>query len=129
MLSSPEYAVSCVVYHGTQRYYVGIGIQNRTTAAVRLPFEFVTFDKPGYTVFRTDTIGAARDVAGSAGGQFVPTPAPQMPSTTTTTVNGTATTYGNQTQISGTATTTTDQSAQAGPTWATQSGTLWQHDP
>jgi hypothetical protein len=37
-----------------------------------------------------------------------------MASTTTTTVNGTATTYGNQTQISGTATTTTDQSSQAG---------------
>ncbi len=114
MLSSPQYAVSCLVYRGTQRYYVEVGIQNRTSVAIRLPVDFVAFDKPGYTVFRTDTLAAARDVAESAGGQFVPSAPPQMPSTTTTTVNGTATTYGSQTQISGTATTTTDQSAQAG---------------
>ncbi len=114
MLSSPQYVVSCLVYRGTQRYYLEIGIQNKTTAPVHLPFDFVTFNKPGYTVFRTDTLAAARDIAESAGGQFVPSPPPQMPSTTTTTFNASGTTYGNQTYISGTATTTSDQSAQAG---------------
>lgn len=114
MLSSSHYAVSCLVYRGTRRYYVEIGIENKTATPVTVPFEFVTFDKPSYTVFRSDTLAAARDVAESSGGTFQPTPPPQMPSTTTTTVNGTATTYGNQTQISGTATTTTDQSGQAG---------------
>jgi hypothetical protein len=114
VLSSLQYSVSCLVYRGSQRYYIEIGVQNKTSVAVHLPGDSVTFDKPGYTVFRTDTIAAAQDVAESAGGHFVPTAPPQMPSTTTTTINGTATTYGDQTRISGTATTTTDQSSQAG---------------
>lgn len=114
MLASSHYAVSCLVYRGTQRYYVEIGIENKTSAPISIPVDFVAFDKPGYTVFRTDTLAAAQDVAESAGGKFEPTPPPQVPATTTTTVNGTATNYGNQTQISGTATTTTDQSGQAG---------------
>jgi hypothetical protein len=114
MLFSTQYAVSCLVYRGTQRYYVEIGVQNKGSAPLNLPVEFVSFNKPGYTVFRTDTVAAARDVAERAGGQFVPTPPPQMPSTTNSTLNATATTYGNQTQITGTTTTTTDQSGQAG---------------
>ena len=114
MLFSTHYAVSCLVYRGTQRYYVEIGVQNKTPVPLSLPIEFVSFNKPGYTVFRTDAIAAARDVAESVGGQFVPSPPPQMPSTTSTTFNASSTTYGNQTQVSGTATTTTDQSGQAG---------------
>jgi hypothetical protein len=113
-LSSPRYQVTCLVYRGTQRYYVEIGMQNKTSEQLTLLPDFVTFNKPGYTVFRTDTLDAARQSAQAAGIRFVPTPPPQMPSTTNTTINATATTYGNQTQISGTATTTEDQSAQAG---------------
>lgn len=114
MLSSPQYAVSCQVYRGTREYYVEIGVQNKTSIPLDLPVEFVTFNKPGYTVFRTDTLAVAREVAQMTGGQFVPTPPPQMPTTTNTTYNATATMYGSQTQVSGIATTTTDQSAQAG---------------
>jgi hypothetical protein len=113
-LSSTNYQVSCLVYRGTQRYYVEIGIQNKTSEQITLLPDFVTFNKSGYTVFRTDTLDAARQSAQAAGIRFVPTPPPQMPSTTNTTINATATTYGNQTQISGTATTTENQSAQAG---------------
>jgi len=76
--------------------------------------DFITFNKPGYTVSRTDPMAAAREAAAVAGIRFVPTPPPYVAPTTNTSINATATTYGNQTQIAGTATTTTDNSGQAG---------------
>jgi hypothetical protein len=107
--------VSSLVYRGTDRYYVEIAVTSRIPdVAFVVPSDFITFTKPGYTVFRTDTIAAAQEIAADAGVPFVPTPAPQMPSNSTTVFNGSATTYGNNTQISGTATTYNDNSAQAG---------------
>lgn len=113
-LSNGNYDVTCLVYRGTERYYVEISLKNKTAAPIALPIDFVTFDKPGYTVYRTDTMDAAREAASFAGIRFVPTPPPYVPPTTNTTINATATTYGNQTQITGTATTTTNDSGQAG---------------
>jgi hypothetical protein len=113
-LSNSQYDVTCLVYRGTERYYVEISVKNKTAAPVALPMNFVAFDKPGYTVYRTDTMAAARESAAAGGIRFVATPPPYVPPTTNTTINATATTYGDQTQISGTATTTTDNSGQAG---------------
>lgn len=117
MLSSSKYTVSCLVYRGTEYYYVEVAIKNRTPNPVTLSPDFLEFDKPGYTVFRADTAVVASELAGAANSRFIPTPPPQMPpsSRTTTTVNANATTYGGTTQINGTATsTTTDTSGQAG---------------
>jgi hypothetical protein len=113
-LSNDRYSVSCLVYRGTERYYVEIGIKNKTSDSLNISTSFVDFNKPGYTVFRTNTMLAAQEAASVAGLRFAPTAAPYVPPTTNTSINATATTYGNQTQISGTATTTTDYSGQAG---------------
>jgi hypothetical protein len=113
-LSNGNYDVTCLVYRGTERYYVEISIRNKTADPVVVPMDFVAFEKPGYTVYRTDTMDAAREAAAEGGIRFVPTPPPYVPPTTNTSINATATTYGNQTQISGNATTTTDNSGQAG---------------
>jgi len=116
-LASANYDVSCLVYRGTEYYYVEIAIHNRSSNPVTIPGEFVEFSKPGYTVLETNTSVAEAQLASASGQRFIPTPPPQMPpsSTTTTTVNANATTYGNMTQINGTATsTTTDTSGQAG---------------
>lgn len=116
-LSSADYDVSCLVYRGTEYYYVEIAIHNRSSNPVTIPANFLEFSKPGYTVLQTDTSVAETQLASAAGAHFVPVPPPQMPpsSTTTTSINANATTYGNITQINGTATsTTTDTSGQAG---------------
>jgi len=117
VLSSAQYTVSCLVYRGTEYYYVEVAVQNRTSQAVTLSPGFLDFSKPGYTVFAISPNSVVVQLASAAGERFVPTPPPVMPpsSTTTTNVNATATTYGNTTQINGTATsTTTDTSGQAG---------------
>ena len=113
-LSNDKYLVTCLVYRASERYYVEIGVKNKTDDLVNIPADFVTFSKPGYSVYRTDTMMAARQAATAAGLTFVPTRAMYIPPTTNTTINATATTYGDQTQINGTATTTTDYSGQAG---------------
>jgi hypothetical protein len=113
-LSDSQYAISCLVYRGTQNYYVEIGVKNKTGGPIALPMDFVAFDKPGYTVYRTDTMAVAQQAATAAGLRFVATPPPYVPPSTNTTIRATATTYGDQTQITGTATTTTDNSGQAG---------------
>lgn len=117
LLSDAKYSVSCLVYRGTEYYYVEVAIQNRSSENVILPSELVEFTKPGYTMFRANTLAVATELAGASGERFVPTPPPQMPANTTTntTINANATTYGNTTQINGTATSTTyDTSGQAG---------------
>jgi hypothetical protein len=116
MLSSPNYSVSCLVYRGTENYYVEVTIQNRSANPITIPADFVEFTKPGYSVFRANIDDIAKLSAGAANEQFIPNPPPQMParSTTTTRVNATATTNGNTTQVNGTATSTTrDSSGQA----------------
>lgn len=116
-LSNANYDVSCLVYRGTEYYYVEIAFLNRSPSPVTIPADFLEFSKPGYTVFQTDTAVAEGQLASAVGTRFIPTPPPQMPpsSTTTTTINANATTYGNTTQINGTASsTTTDTSGQAG---------------
>ena len=102
--SKGSIGVSCIVYRGTKRYYVEIGVLNQSDAPIALQRGFARFTKPGYTVFQSDTIASAMDVSASVAGPFVPAPPP--PPTTTTTYNATATTYGNTTQVQGTATTT-----------------------
>ena len=111
-----DFSISCIVYKGATRYYVEIGMANASKSDIVIPSDFVSFVKSNYTVFRTNTVAAAQDVAAEYGGTFVPTPPPQMPPQTRTTYSGTATTYGSQTSMSGTATTTPDYSAQAGRT-------------
>ena len=108
-------AVCALVYRGTENYYVEIGITNKSDQQITVPSNFVSFDKPQYTVIRTDTMAVANQLATAANARFIPTPPPYVPpSSTTTTYNGTATTYSNQTQVNGTATTTVDNSGQAG---------------
>jgi len=106
-LEKGPFAVSCMTYRGTKRYYVEIGVMNRSDTRVNLQKEFVSFNKQGYTVLLTDTIASATDVWASVAGEFVPTPPPTKK---TTTYSGTATTLGNSTQVNGTATTTVDNS-------------------
>lgn len=113
-VSNDRFSVSCLVYRGTEHYYVEVKITNRTHDPVFLRTDFIDFDKPGYSLDRTDTIIAAREAAAAGGARFTPTPPPYVPPTYNTTVNATATTYGNETNISGTATTTEDDSGQAG---------------
>jgi hypothetical protein len=114
LLSNERYDVTCLVYRGKQNYYVEISVKNKTAVPIAIPMDFVAFEKPGYTSYRIDTMDVAREAAGVAGVRFVPTPPPYVPPNTNTTINATATTYGDQTQIHGTAATTTDNSGQAG---------------
>jgi hypothetical protein len=102
-LENERYSVSCIVYRGSVHYYVEVAIQNKTSQPVALGPDFVNFNKPGYTAFRTSTIGVAEEIASAANIKFVPTPPPNMGETTT--LNATATTNGNRTEITGTATT------------------------
>ena len=113
-LSNDRVRVSCLVYRGIEHYYVEVKVTNKTSSPVPLPLSFVTFDKPGFTLFRTDTMMAAQEAAVAGGMRFTPIPAPYVPPTYNTTTTATATTYGNQTSISGTSTTTADNSGQAG---------------
>lgn|GEM_PF-1053862 len=113
-ISNARFAVSCIVYRGAQNYYVEVSVKNNTGAPVALPTSFLAFDKPGYSVYRGDTMLAAQQAAGASGQRFVPVPPPYVPPTYNTTINGTATTNGNQTTINGTSTTTPDYSGQAG---------------
>ncbi len=103
-------SVTCMVYRGTKRYYVEVAVMNRSQKPLTLERGFVTFVKPGYSVFVSDTIASAADVWASVAGDFMPTP-PPPPTRATTSYSGTAQTYGNTTQVSGTATTTVDNSA------------------
>jgi hypothetical protein len=109
-LEKGSFSVSCMTYRGIKRYYVEIGIVNRSGAPANLQNGFVSFIKEGYTVLLADTFASANDVWASVGGAFIPTP-PPPPTRSTTTYSGTATTMGNNTQIGGTATTTVDNSA------------------
>ena len=113
-LSSDHFTVSCVVYRGSQLYYVETSVTNKAGEPVSLPLSFVNFDKPGFTLYRTDTMMAAREAAAAGGVRFTPTPAPYVPPTYNSTTNATATTYGNQTNIYANSTTTADTSGQAG---------------
>ena len=113
-LTSGHFVVSCLVYRGTQHYYVEITVANKTGEPVFVPLSFISFDKPGYTLYRTDTMTAAREAAALGGVSFRPIPPPYVPPSYNTTINATASTYGNQTNISETATTTPDYSGQAG---------------
>lgn len=117
VLSEGQYTVTCLVYRGTEYYYVEIGIQNRSSSPVTLSSGFLSFSKPGYSVFGADNRLVASELAHAAGERFIPTPSPRMPerTTTVTTYNANATSYGNTTSVDGTATSTTyDSSGQAG---------------
>jgi hypothetical protein len=89
-------------------------VTNKTAQPVALQPSFISFDKPGYTVYETNTMAVAREAAASGDARYVPTPPTYVPPSYNTTVNATATTYGNQTNISGTETTTSDYSGQVG---------------
>jgi len=90
-LEKGSLAVSCMTYLGTKRYYVEIGIVNRSDAPVNLQNGFVSFTKPGYTVLLTDTIASATDVWTSVSGATPPPPpigpTSTDPRTATTVVN------------------------------------------
>ncbi len=113
-LAKGGFAVSCLAYRGTERYYFEVRVTNDTGNPVPLPLNFINMEKPGYTLDRTDPMIAAREAAAVSGIRLTPTPPPYVPPTYNTTINATATTYGNQTTIDGTATTTADYSGQAG---------------
>lgn len=110
VLEKGPLAVTCLTYRGTKRYYVEVGIVNRSESVVTLQPGFVSFNKPGYSVFLANTIDSATDVWASVAGAFIPTP-PPAPTRSTTTYSGTANTFGNMTNINGTSTTTVDNSA------------------
>jgi len=110
VLETAHFSASCLVYGGTQNYYVEVGILNRSPEDLTISFDSIAFNKPGYTMLRTDTAASASEVAARARGSFTPTPPPKVQGTTTTTINGGATTFANQTNISGVATTVTYQS-------------------
>ncbi|MCX6620582.1 MAG: hypothetical protein NTY38_05810 [Acidobacteria bacterium] len=110
MLDKGAVSVTCMTYRGTKRYYVEVAVMNRSEKPLVLNSNFVTFSKPGYSSFMSNTIASATDVWASVAGAFVPTP-PPPPARATTTYSGTAQSYGNVTQISGTATTSVDNSA------------------
>lgn len=118
VLTKNNFDVSCLVYRGTENYYVEISIQNRSTDSITIPANFLDFSKPGYTVYQVDPNTVVAKLASAEGAQFIPTPPPQVAPiiTTTTNLNANANTYGNTTIIDGTATstTTTDNSSQAG---------------
>ncbi|MCE5307770.1 MAG: hypothetical protein LLG20_09005 [Acidobacteriales bacterium] len=109
-LEKGSFIVSCMTYRGTKRYYVEVGIANRSDTPAKLQKEFVSFIKKNYTVFLANTITAASDVWAGTTGTFIPTP-PPPPTRSTTTYSGTATSLGNTTRVDGTATTTVDDSA------------------
>ena len=109
-----SYPTRCLVYRGKEWYYVELVVTNKTASPLAIPITSIVFEKSGYTVDRIDTMIAARRAAQAAGMQFVQTAPPYVTPTYTTTVNATATTYGNRTNVSGTATTTPDYSGQAG---------------
>ena len=110
VLATSHFSASCLVYRGTQNYYVEVSILNRSSEDLTLTFDSIVFNKPGYTVFRTDTVASASEIAARARGSFEPGPPPKVQGTTNTTVNAGATTFANQTNISGVATTNKDQS-------------------
>jgi len=110
MLERGPISVSCMTYRGTKSYYVEVAVDNQSESPITLDPNFVSFNKPGYSVFLTDTVSSAADVWASVAGPFIPT-RPPPPTQATTTYSGTASTYGNTTQLSGTATTTVDDSA------------------
>ena len=117
VLTNSGYKVSCLVYRGTENYYVEVSIQNQSTNPVTIPGNFLEFSKPGFTIYRTDSHAVASRLASAEGVSFIPAPPPQMPSNsrTTTNFNANATTFGNTTQVNGTVTSTTkDTSGQAG---------------
>lgn len=105
-------AVTCITYRGTKRYYVEVGVVNKSDSALVLSKDFVRFIKPGYTVFLASTLESASEVLASVAEPFVPTP-PPPPTRSTTTYSGTANTLGQMTTVEGTATTTVDNSAAA----------------
>ena len=110
-LSTERAAVSCMVYRGTKRYYVEVGVVNLSPIEpLSVNRDFVNFEKPGYTVMRANTLASAADVWASVADPFIRTP-PPPPTRATTTYSGTANSYGNTTYASGTATTTVDNSA------------------
>ena len=63
-----------MTYRGTERYYVEVSVMNRSEAPIALPKNFVSFNKPGYTVFLTDSLAAAVDISASVAGDFIPRP-------------------------------------------------------
>ncbi len=94
-LSGERASVSCMVYRGTERYYVEVGVVNRSLEPLLLQRDFVILEKPGYTVVKTNTFRSAIDVAGSVSGPFIPA-APPPPTSATTTYSGTGYTSGIQ---------------------------------
>lgn len=109
-LSKGDITVSCMTYRGTKRYYVEVGVVNQSATEIALRADFVSFSKPGYSVYVGDTMASAVDVWSSVAGSFIPAQ-PPPPTTATTTYSGSATSVGNTTQASGNATTTVDNSA------------------
>lgn len=110
VLERGPYAVSCMTYRGTKRYYVEVAILNRTDVPIKLENGFASFSKQGYTVLMADTNAVVAEVRADVAGEFVPTP-PPPPTESRTTYSGTATTLGDNTYINGTATTKVDNSA------------------
>ena len=114
VLATEHFSASCLVYRGTQDYYVEVSILNRSHEDLTLSFDSLALNKPGYTVSRTDTVAVASEIATKAKGDFIPTPPSKVQGTTTSTVNANPTTFANQTSISGVATTSTYHHAYAG---------------
>lgn len=104
-------SVSCLVYRGTQRYYVEVTIKNGKSSGISWSNDEIVMIKPGYSIFRVSALDAAREAAEYAGVPFVPAPPPEP--VTTTTIQTQTSVYGNSAYSTGTAQTRQTQDAGA----------------
>jgi hypothetical protein len=102
VLERDSAAVSVVVYRGPKRYYIEVTVTNRTGREVVLDKKPIAMSKPGYTIYETDVMEAAREASEAAGVKFQPAPPP--PPGYRTTVKSTETTQGSTTKTTATAT-------------------------
>jgi len=108
LLAGERAAVACIVYRGTQYYYVETAVLNRGEVALELDKDFVVLQKPGHIVVRADPVFVAANLLAEAMAAGVSLPPPR-PAPTVTTINATAIhDDGSMTSVYGTARTQPD---------------------
>jgi hypothetical protein len=103
-------AANCILYRGSDFYYLEVTVTNQRDANLTLPQDFVQLLKPGYTMMLANTQEVAEELLSRSFESFQRRPAPP-PTSSTTNTTATATTYGKTTQVNSTSVTTVDNSA------------------